>query len=165
MKSLLTALASQQTNKSRLFRWGHWWVEVSCYHTSHREGFWCSELDKCYCQLSPISVDERIHDSGYNWQTKEQITTNSLRLLRQVFLVTRHRAVTPEPEFKSSPSVTRRDTSHKERVLQCHKESTRRDTELWHLSLSYCTYTSVIRRVTCHVSQGETQSYDTRTWV
>ena len=58
-----------------------------------------SELDKCFCQLSPISVDEKIHDLGSNWQTKEQITTNSLHLLRQVSLVTRHGAVTPEPEL------------------------------------------------------------------
>ena len=61
------------------------------------------------CQLSPISVDERIHDSGSNWQTKEQITTNSLRLLRQVFLVTRHRALSPEPELLY--------------LHKCHKES------------------------------------------
>ena len=58
-----------------------------------------SELDKCFCQLSPISVDEKIHDLGSNWQTKEQITTNSLHLLRQVSLNTIHEAVTLEPEL------------------------------------------------------------------
>ena len=76
-----------------------------------------SELDKCFCQLSPISEDEKIHDVGSNWQTKEQITTNSLHLLQQVSLNTRHGAVTPEPELSWLHKW------HKEsHVSQCHKE-------------------------------------------